>query len=78
MCIRDRDKLDVLMPMAKKYNSKIVGIALTEKGVPADVDSRVEIAMDIVNSALEYDVPMENLYLDPIVLPCLLYTSRCV
>ncbi|MDD3628532.1 MAG: dihydropteroate synthase [Actinomycetota bacterium] len=65
----DKDKLDVLMPMAKKYNSKIVGIALTEKGVPADVDSRVEIAMDIVNSALEYDVPMENLYLDPIVLP---------
>ena len=37
--------------------------------MPADVDSRVEIAMDIVNSALEYDVPMENLYLDPIVLP---------
>jgi len=65
----DKDKLDILMPMAKKYNSKIVGIALTEKGVPPDVDSRVEIVMNIVNSALEHDVPMENLYLDPVVLP---------
>ncbi|MDP3011821.1 MAG: dihydropteroate synthase, partial [Candidatus Hydromicrobium sp.] len=64
-----KDKLDILMPLAKKYNSKIVGIALTEKGVPPDVDSRIEIAMNIVNSALEYDVPMENLYLDPVVLP---------
>lgn len=59
----DKDKLDMLMPLAKKYNSKIVGIALTDKGVPPDVDSRVEIIMNIVGSALEYGVPMENLYL---------------
>lgn len=65
----DKEKLDILMPMAKKYNSKIVGIALTEKGVPPDVDSRVEIIMNIVNSALEHEVPMEDLYLDPVVLP---------
>lgn len=65
----DKDKLDQLMPLAKKYNSKIVGISLTEKGVPPDVDSRVEIIMNIVSSALEYGVPMEDLYLDPVVLP---------
>lgn len=65
----DQDKLDILMPMAAKYNAGIVGIALTEKGVPPDVDSRVEIVMNIVNSALEHNVPMENLYLDSIVLP---------
>ncbi len=65
----DKDNLDVLMPIAKKYNSKIVGIALSKKGVPPDVDSRVEIVMEIVNSALEYGMPMEDLYLDPVVLP---------
>jgi 5-methyltetrahydrofolate corrinoid/iron sulfur protein methyltransferase len=65
----DQDKLDALMPLAKKYNAKIVGIALSEKGVPPDVDSRIEIIMNIVNSALQYGVPMEDLYLDPIVLP---------
>jgi cobalamin-dependent methionine synthase I len=27
----DQDKLDILMPMTKKYNAKIVGIALSEK-----------------------------------------------
>ena len=65
----DQDKLDILMPLAKKYNAKIVGIALTEKGVPPDVDSRLEIAMTIVSSAMEHGVAMEDLYLDPIVLP---------
>lgn len=65
----DKEKLDVLMPMAKKYDAKIVGIALTDKGVPPDVDSRLEIAMNIVSSAMEHGVPMEDLYLDPIVLP---------
>ena len=65
----DQDKLDVLMPMAKKYDANIVGIALTDKGVPPDVDSRLEIAMTIVSSAMEHGMPMEDLYLDPIVLP---------
>jgi 5-methyltetrahydrofolate corrinoid/iron sulfur protein methyltransferase len=65
----DKEKLDVLMPMAQKYDAKIVGIALTDKGVPPDVDSRLEIAMNIVSSAMEHGVPMEDLYLDPIVLP---------
>ncbi len=65
----DQDKLDILIPLAKKYNSKIVGIALTDKGVPPDVDSRLEIVMTIINSALEHGLPMQNLYLDPIALP---------
>ncbi|MBM3705154.1 MAG: dihydropteroate synthase DHPS [Actinobacteria bacterium] len=65
----DQDKLDVLMPMAKKYNAKIVGIALSEKGVPPDVDSRIEVIMNIVNSAMEHGVPLSDVYLDPIVLP---------
>ncbi len=65
----DKDKLDILMPMAKKYNSKIVGIALNRDGVPPDVDSRLEIAINIVNSAIEYGVPVSDIYLDPLVLP---------
>ncbi len=65
----DQEKLDALMPPAKKHNAKIVGIALTEKGVPPDVDSRIEIIMNIVNSAMEQGVSLENVYLDPIALP---------
>jgi 5-methyltetrahydrofolate corrinoid/iron sulfur protein methyltransferase len=65
----DRENLDILMPLAKKYKSKIVGVVLSKKGVPPDVDSRVEIAMEIVNSALEHGVPLGDLYLDPVVLP---------
>lgn len=65
----DRDKLEVLIPMAKKYNAKIVGIALSEKGVPPDVDTRIEIAMNIISAAMEFGLSLEDLYLDPIVLP---------
>ncbi|MBM3700345.1 MAG: dihydropteroate synthase DHPS [Actinobacteria bacterium] len=65
----DKDKLDILMPMAKKYNAKIVGIALSEKGVPPDVDSRIEVIMNIVNSAIEHGVMLSDVYLDPIALP---------
>ena len=65
----DQDKLDALMPLAGKYNAKIIGIALTDKGVPPDVDSRLEIVMNIVSSAMAHGVSLEDLYLDPIALP---------
>jgi 5-methyltetrahydrofolate corrinoid/iron sulfur protein methyltransferase len=31
----DEDKMDRLIPLAKRYNSKLIGLALSKKGVHA-------------------------------------------
>lgn len=64
------EKLDVLIPLAKKYNAYIIALTMDKKqGVPRDRYVRSELAAKIVSKALEVGLSMENLYLDPIVLP---------
>jgi len=65
----DPEKLAVLVPLAKKYNARLIGLALNTKGVPQDKDQRLELAATIVATCQEHDFPVEDLYLDPIVLP---------
>jgi 5-methyltetrahydrofolate corrinoid/iron sulfur protein methyltransferase len=65
----ERARLEKFLPMAKTYEAEIIGLAMTEKGVSRDANERVEAAMMILAALVEFDVPAERLYLDPLLLP---------
>lgn len=65
----DREKLDILLPLAKQYRCMLIGITISAKGIPQNKDQRLELAAAIVASCVENDFPAQELYLDPIVLP---------
>lgn len=65
----DKEKLDKLVPLAKKYNAKLIGLAISNKGIPQSKDQRLELAAEIVACCAEQGFPAENLYLDPIIMP---------
>jgi len=65
----DAQKLSVLIPLARKYNASLIGLAMNAKGVPQNKDQRLELAANIVATCAEYDFPVDKLYLDPIVMP---------
>ena len=65
----DPEKLEILVPLAKKYNAKLIGLTISTKGIPQNKDQRLELAATIVASCSEQGFPIGDLYLDPIVLP---------
>ena len=65
----DPEKLEVLIPLAKKYRSKLIGITISAKGIPQNKDQRLELAAMILAHASEKGFPIADLYLDPIVMP---------
>lgn len=65
----DLEKLDILVPLAKKYNTKLIGLTISAKGIPQNKDQRLELAATIVAACSEMGFPADDLYLDPIVLP---------
>ena len=65
----DKERLDILLPMAIKYKTSLIGLAMDSNGVPQNKDQRLELAAQIVSSAQEANFPIEDLYLDPVVLP---------
>ena len=65
----DQWKMDIYLPMAAKYGAAIIGLAMNEKGVPKDANNRLALAMEIVANADAHGIPMQDLYIDPLVLP---------
>jgi cobalamin-dependent methionine synthase I len=58
-----------MLPLAKKYNCDVVISVMTDKGMPPDVDSKIESIMDTVAYANELGIPNEDIWVDPILLP---------
>lgn len=69
-CHADRYKIERVFPMAVKYNAKVIGLAMSEdSGIPKTADVRSALAMELVAAADEFGLPMEDLYIDPLILP---------
>lgn len=57
-----------ILELAAKYNSQVIGLTVGKGGLPADAEERAGIAAEIMGRAMEYGVPLEDLFLDPLVL----------
>ena len=65
----DKQRLDMIVPLALQYKTSLIGLTLDKKGVPQDKDRRLELAATIVADCQEKGFPLEELYIDPVVLP---------
>jgi len=65
----DKAKMDKLIPLAKQYHAKLIGLTISASGIPQNKDQRMELAVQIVSACSEAEFPLEDLFLDPIVMP---------
>ncbi len=57
-----------ILELGAKYKSQVIGLTVGKGGLPADAEERSAIAAEIMGRAMEYGVPLEDLFLDPLVL----------
>jgi 5-methyltetrahydrofolate corrinoid/iron sulfur protein methyltransferase len=63
------ERLSTMMPLAAEYGANIVALTLGASGLPTTADARISLAVEsIIPAAMEYGVPMERIYFDPLVL----------
>ena len=63
-----REVLDAVLPLCKKYGAAVVGLCMDESGIPADWRGRAAIAQRILDAALSYGIPREDVYIDCLTL----------
>ena len=68
-CPAERAKIERVFPMALQYNAGLIGLTMDKHGVPKNAESRLAFALELVAAAEEFGLPMEDLYLDPLILP---------
>jgi 5-methyltetrahydrofolate corrinoid/iron sulfur protein methyltransferase len=63
------DRLHSMLGLAEKYNANVIGLTMTEKGIPRDANERMVIACEIMMAAQEHNIEPERLFFDPLILP---------
>ncbi|MFH1613452.1 MAG: dihydropteroate synthase [bacterium] len=71
----DQKKMEEILPLIKEYNLSVVGLCMGEESIPEDVSGRLDAAQKIIKYAQELKIPLEKIYLDPLVYPISTNTS---
>jgi len=65
----EAERLEKVPPLAAQYNAKLIALTMGKGGIPLTAEERVEVAIEkLIPRAEELGIPMDNLYLDPLVL----------
>jgi 5-methyltetrahydrofolate--homocysteine methyltransferase len=62
------ERLEKILPLIKKYNAAVIGMANDETGISMDPEVRVAIAEKIVRRAQDHGIPPEDVIIDPLAL----------
>jgi 5-methyltetrahydrofolate--homocysteine methyltransferase len=65
----EKERYDALMPIVAGTDFKVVALCMSDAGMPETVEDRMKIADKLVNGLLQNNVPVENIYVDPLVQP---------
>ena len=65
----EEERLEVVLPLVKKYGAAVVAISNDETGISEDPDVRYEVAKKIVERAADYGISRADVVVDPLVMP---------
>lgn len=63
------ERLETVLPLVKKHNAAVIAISNDDTGISDDPDERFAIAKKIVERAMDYGIPREDVIIDPLVMP---------
>ena len=65
----EEERLELVLPLVKKYNVPVVAISNDDTGISEDPDVRFSVARKIVQRAADYGIPAHDIVVDPLVMP---------
>lgn len=60
--------MKAIFPLVKKYGGVVIGLTITEEGIPETADGRFLAARRIVQTALSYGIPRHDIVIDPLTM----------
>ena len=63
------ESMEAKFPLAQKYDAGIVALLWGPSGLPRDANERGVLAAELMQKAMEYGIPNEDIWIDPIITP---------
>lgn len=65
----EEERLEVVLPLVKKYGAAVVAISNDETGISEDPNVRYDVAKKIVERAADFGIPRKDVVVDPLIMP---------
>lgn len=65
----EKARYDALLPVIAGTDLKVIALCMSDEGMPETTDQRLKIADRLINGLVQNNVPIGNIYVDPLVQP---------
>ena len=65
----EKEKLKTILPLVKEYQCSVIALAMDDSGIPQNSSGRIEIIEKLIEEFAKQEIPFEDVYFDPLVLP---------
>jgi 5-methyltetrahydrofolate--homocysteine methyltransferase len=65
----EKERYEKLLPVVAGSGNKVVALCMSDEGMPRTADQRLSIADKLINGLVKSNIPLENIYVDPLVQP---------
>lgn len=65
----EEDRMEAVLPLVKKHDAAVIALCNDETGISDDPNVRFSVAKKIVERAMDYGIPKEDILIDPLVMP---------
>lgn len=65
----EKERYERLLPIAAESECNVVALCMSDEGMPETADQRLRIAHQLVNGLVKRGVPLDRIYVDPLVQP---------
>jgi 5-methyltetrahydrofolate--homocysteine methyltransferase len=65
----ESDRYDKMIPLLAGTDCRVVALCMSDEGVPKTAEDRLRIADRLISGLVQNRIPLENIYVDPLVQP---------
>ncbi|RLB42587.1 MAG: methyltetrahydrofolate cobalamin methyltransferase [Deltaproteobacteria bacterium] len=65
----EKERYEKLLPIISGTEFKIIALCMSDEGMPETTEQRMAIAEKLVNGLVQNGIPLDNIYVDPLVQP---------
>ncbi|MBE9501345.1 MAG: methyltetrahydrofolate cobalamin methyltransferase [Chloroflexi bacterium] len=65
----EEDRFKALLPVITSQPCHVVALCMAQTSMPTTVEERVQVGSELINRLTDEGIPLENIYVDPLVQP---------
>jgi cobalamin-dependent methionine synthase I len=65
----EKERCDAMLPILAGTDMKVIALCMSDEGMPQTADDRIKIADELIGLLTKNNIPLENIFVDPLVQP---------